>query len=73
MYLILATLLLFLNRFQRARSALVLDMDLWCFSTLRDFQTVDLAKTGDTERKQILVEYTLRSEERSRQRHSLRI
>lgn len=49
------------NRFQRARSALVLDMDLWCFSTLRDFQTVDLAKTGDTERKQILVEYTLES------------
>ena len=49
------------NRFQRSRSALVLDMDMWCFSTLRDFQTVDLAKTGDTERKQILVEYTLES------------
>jgi len=49
------------NRFQRTRSALVLDMDMWCFSTLRDFQTVDLAKTGDTERKQILVEYTLES------------
>lgn len=47
------------NRFQRSRSALVLDMDMWCFSTLRDFQTTDLAKTGDTERKQLLVEYTL--------------
>ncbi len=47
------------NRFQRSRSALVLDMDMWCFSTLRDFQTHDLAKTGDTERKQLLVEYTL--------------
>lgn len=29
------------------------------FSTLRNFKTTDLAKTGDTERKQILVEYTL--------------
>lgn len=29
------------------------------FSTLRDFRTQDLAKTGDSERKQILVEYTL--------------
>lgn len=47
------------NRFQRSRSALVLDMDMWCLSMLRDFQTVDLAKTGDTERKQILAEYTL--------------
>lgn len=47
------------NRFMRDRSALVLDMDMWAFSVLRDFQTHDLAKTGDTERKQILVEYTL--------------
>ena len=29
------------------------------FSTLRNFQTKELAKTGDSERKQILVEYTL--------------
>ena len=29
------------------------------FAPLRDFRTVDLAKTGDSERKQILVEYTL--------------
>lgn len=29
------------------------------FATLRDFHKVDLAKTGDSERKQILVEYTL--------------
>lgn len=29
------------------------------FSTLRDFSSWDLAKTGDTARKQILVEYTL--------------
>lgn len=29
------------------------------FAVLRDFKSVDLAKTGDSERKQILVEYTL--------------
>ena len=29
------------------------------FATLRNFSTQDLAKTGDSERKQILVEYTL--------------
>lgn len=29
------------------------------FATLRNFKTADLAKTGDSERKQILVEYTL--------------
>ena len=47
------------NRFQRSRSALVLEMDMWAFGTLRDFQQEDLARTGDTERKQLLVEYTL--------------
>jgi hypothetical protein len=29
------------------------------FSTLRDFHTTPLAKTGDSERKQIIVEYTM--------------
>jgi hypothetical protein len=29
------------------------------FAVLRDFKTNDLAKTGDSERKQIIVEYTL--------------
>jgi hypothetical protein len=29
------------------------------FTTLRDFQTKELAKTGDSERKQIIVEYTM--------------
>lgn len=29
------------------------------FATLRDFKQIDLAKTGDSERKQIIVEYTL--------------
>lgn len=35
------------------------DMEYAKFATLRDFSTYNLAKTGDSERKQILVEYTL--------------
>lgn len=49
------------NRFQRDRSVLVLEMDMWAFSVLRDFREHDLAKTGDTDRKQLLIEYTLES------------
>ena len=51
------------NRFQRSRDGLVLQMDMWALAFLpgREFITVDLAKTGDTERRQILVEYTLES------------
>lgn len=41
------------------RTALVLQMDMWAFATLRDFQEQDLAVTGDSVRKQIMVEYTL--------------
>lgn len=47
------------NRFMRARSALVLDTDMWALATLRDFEQTELAKTGDSERVQILSEYTL--------------
>ncbi len=47
------------SRHMRARSALVLQMDMWALATLRDFQTGDLAKTGDTDRKQLLIEATL--------------
>lgn len=36
-----------------------IDPEYLKFSTLRNFATWDLAKTGDSERKQILVEYTL--------------
>lgn len=35
------------------------DTDHVAFAVLRDFQMHDLAKTGDTDRKQMLVEYTL--------------
>jgi hypothetical protein len=47
------------NRFVRTRDCLVLDPEYWKIAYLRPFTTVDLAKTGDTERKQMVVEYTL--------------
>jgi hypothetical protein len=47
------------NRFQRARDALVLEKDRWKLSMLRPFELIDLARTGDTTKKQLIVEYTL--------------
>jgi len=49
------------DRFQRARDALVLELDKWAVAFLpgRNMVTFELAKTGDTDRKQILSEYTL--------------
>ncbi len=49
------------NRFMRSRDVLVLQMDMWASAALpgRNFITFPLAKTGDTDRKQILVEHTL--------------
>jgi len=47
------------NRFMRSRDALVLDPEYAALAYLRPFQTNDLAKTGDSERTQILAELTL--------------
>ena len=47
------------NRFQRDRSAFVLDPEYAAVSYLRDFEVQDLAKTGDSDKKQIIVEYGL--------------
>lgn len=47
------------NRFQRARTAFVLEMGRWKTSFLRPMQTNALAKTGDAEKRQLLCEYTL--------------
>jgi hypothetical protein len=47
------------NRFSRTRDVLVLDMEYWKIAYLRPFTSWDLAKTGDTEKKQMIVEYTL--------------
>ncbi len=47
------------NRFQVQTSMLVLQMDMFCLATLADFQETPLAKTGDSDRVQLLSEYTL--------------
>jgi len=47
------------DRFMRSRDALVLDPEYACLSYLRPFQTNELAKTGDSEKTQILAELTL--------------
>lgn len=49
------------NRFQRARTAFILEMAKWKVAYLRPFKTEDLAKTGDSDAKHILVEYALES------------
>ena len=47
------------NRFQRARTAFVLESEKWKVAYLRPFTTEDLAKTGDSDAKHIVVEYCL--------------
>jgi len=49
------------NRFQRARTALVLEMDRWKLATLRPLFRETLAKTGDTDRVQLIMEVSLQS------------
>ena len=47
------------DRFCPADVVYFFDPEMVAFATLRDFQSSDLAKTGDSWQKQILVEYTL--------------
>ena len=47
------------NRFVRDQNILVLDMEYWALAQLRPLKAVDLAKTGDSERKQLIMEATL--------------
>src|SRR5580658_1239462 len=49
------------NRFMRARDVLILQMEMWAVAYLngRKMGSVPLAKTGDSERKEVLSEYTL--------------
>ena len=49
------------NRFSRDRDAWVLDMDFWGVAFLRDFTMHELSKTGDSEKRQLLLEATLES------------
>jgi hypothetical protein len=48
------------NRFQRASDALVIDPDYASVEYLRPFQMEELAKTGDAEKRHIIVEYGLK-------------
>lgn len=47
------------NRFQRDQTAFILDMDYFSVNYLRPMELNELAKTGDSEKRQMLVEYTL--------------
>jgi len=47
------------DRFMRSRDALIINSDLWAVSWLRPIALVDLAKTGDNEKKLMVGEYTL--------------
>lgn len=48
------------NRFQPGNFAFVLDPEYASISYLRPFRTFDIAKTGDSDKKQMVVEYGLR-------------
>jgi hypothetical protein len=47
------------NRFQRDRTALIIEKDKWAVAYLRPFRQEKLAKTGDSDKVHMLVEYTL--------------
>lgn len=59
------TLRIIPNRFQRARDALVLQMDMWEVDFLpgRNMATFPLAKTGDSDARQIVSEFGLRAKQ----------
>ena len=49
-----------LDRFCDQDVVYFLDHDMWSVDYLRDFQTVDIARAGDGEKKMLVVEYGLR-------------
>ena len=49
-----------LTRYATPTTVFALDLKTWGVDYLRPFQTIDIAKVGDAERKTILAEYTLR-------------
>jgi hypothetical protein len=48
-----------LSRYMRSTTVLALDMNTWEVAYLRPFKTIEIAKTGDAERRMMLAEYTL--------------
>lgn len=47
------------NRFQRTRDVFVLQSDKLAVAYLRPFTTMEIAKTGDAEKRELVVEWTL--------------
>ena len=47
------------NRFQRSREVLVYEKEFWKLGVLRPMQNKEIARTGDAEKRQILIEYGL--------------
>jgi len=47
------------NRFLQANTALVLDTEYWSRAVLRPMQTIQLSRTGDSDKRQMLTELTL--------------
>lgn len=48
-----------LSRYARATTVFCFDMSTWGIAFLRPFQTVEVAKIADSERRMILAEWTL--------------
>ncbi len=49
------------NRFQRERTLHILQTDMWATGFLRPFQDDELSKTGDSEKRLLIAEWTLES------------
>ena len=47
------------NRFQVQDSMLIIQMDMWAMASITEFMETPIAKTGDSDRVQLLSEYTL--------------
>ena len=47
------------DRFQRERDLWIVDASMASLAVLRNFRVEKLAKTGDSERRHMLIEYTL--------------
>lgn len=50
---------LVMNRFMRQETVLCLEMEKWALATLRPMKTEQLAKTGDAEKHQVIMEATV--------------
>lgn len=47
------------NRFMRTREVYALQSDKWAIAYLRPFTTIELAKTGDADQRELLAEWTV--------------